>query len=323
MRTYFPGANTGHGFVSRFEGILPPAEPPHYTFVLKGGPGVGKNTLMARVAKAAEAAGEAVEYFPCASDPDSLDAVRLPARKVILLDGTAPHTIDPVLPGIADEVIDLGHFRDTREFAKKREQVCHLLAENRAHYTRAYAALGAAARLKQSALEAAASVTDMEAIREMLYDRLGAGTRGKSRGLFARSATPVGVLDFTASYGSALRFAGAVGEVALLEAERLYRDRGAEIGYDFLCGARAVKLGGRAIALSEDGDLLTEFLSVPLPEHVAFCKAQVARLTEYAVGELQKCLAAHDAVEATYRPFVDYARVNREGDDLMRRLELA
>ena len=39
-RRYFPGANTGRGFIGHFEGIVPPWSEPHYTYVLKGGPGV-------------------------------------------------------------------------------------------------------------------------------------------------------------------------------------------------------------------------------------------------------------------------------------------
>ena len=49
-RRYFPGANTGRGFIGHFEGIVPPWSEPHYTYVLKGGPGVGKSTLMKKCA---------------------------------------------------------------------------------------------------------------------------------------------------------------------------------------------------------------------------------------------------------------------------------
>lgn len=48
-RRYFPGANTGRGFIGHFEGIVPPWSEPHYTYVLKGGPGVGKSTLMKKM----------------------------------------------------------------------------------------------------------------------------------------------------------------------------------------------------------------------------------------------------------------------------------
>ena len=97
-RRYFPGANTGRGFIGHFEGIVPPWSEPHYTYVLKGGPGVGKSTLMKKCAAIARANGFTVEEFRCASDPESFDAVRIPQRRLVLLDGTAPHTIDPAMP---------------------------------------------------------------------------------------------------------------------------------------------------------------------------------------------------------------------------------
>ena len=76
---YFPGGNTAGGFCSHFGDILP-APMQRRMFYLKGGPGVGKSTLMRRVGEAAEKAGLEVEYFHCSSDPDSLDAVCLPQK---------------------------------------------------------------------------------------------------------------------------------------------------------------------------------------------------------------------------------------------------
>ena len=76
-RRYFPGANTGRGFIGHFESIVPPWSEPHYTYVLKGGPGVGKSTLMKKCAAIARANGFTVEEFRCASDPESFDACLL------------------------------------------------------------------------------------------------------------------------------------------------------------------------------------------------------------------------------------------------------
>ena len=61
---YFPGGNTAEGFCSHFGDILP-APVRRRMFYLKGGPGVGKSTLMRRVGEAAEKAGLEVEYFHC------------------------------------------------------------------------------------------------------------------------------------------------------------------------------------------------------------------------------------------------------------------
>ena len=60
-------------------------------YILKGGPGCGKSSLMRRVAQAMEEKGASVEYIACSGDPDSLDAVVFPALNTAIVDGTAPH----------------------------------------------------------------------------------------------------------------------------------------------------------------------------------------------------------------------------------------
>ena len=87
---YFLGANTRNGFFSLYDGFADP-EAGDFLYVIKGGPGCGKSTLMKRVGKAAEDAGLPVEYVLCSGDPDSLDGVWLPALHTGFVDGTAPH----------------------------------------------------------------------------------------------------------------------------------------------------------------------------------------------------------------------------------------
>lgn len=92
---YFLGANSPAGFYSLYSELLPP-ETANAIYILKGGPGCGKSTLMRRVAQQAAQAGEAVEYILCSGDPDSLDAVVLPRLGAALVDGTAPHGTAPL-----------------------------------------------------------------------------------------------------------------------------------------------------------------------------------------------------------------------------------
>ena len=74
---FFLGANTPSGFYSLYDQLLPPTGAED-CFLLKGGPGCGKSTLMRRVAQAVEARGLTVEYIRCSGDPDSLDAIWIP-----------------------------------------------------------------------------------------------------------------------------------------------------------------------------------------------------------------------------------------------------
>lgn len=87
---FFAGANSGEGFRSLFAEMVD-IEDTYDFMVLKGGPGVGKNTFMREVARAMEAAGTAVERLWCSGDPDSLDGVVLPELRCAVVDGTSPH----------------------------------------------------------------------------------------------------------------------------------------------------------------------------------------------------------------------------------------
>lgn len=58
--TFFLGANTPSGFYSLYDQMLDPAEA-RRVFLLKGGAGCGKSSLMKRVAASLEEAGQSVE----------------------------------------------------------------------------------------------------------------------------------------------------------------------------------------------------------------------------------------------------------------------
>ncbi len=91
---YFLGGNTTQGFVSLY-GAWCAEETAQALYVLKGGAGCGKSTLMKTLGKRWEAQGEAVEWVHCSGDPDSLDAVRVPRLGVSIVDGTAPQSRAP------------------------------------------------------------------------------------------------------------------------------------------------------------------------------------------------------------------------------------
>ena len=86
---YFLGANSPSGFYSLYDHLLPP-EQARAIYILKGGPGCGKSTLMRKVAAWAQEAGLETEYILCSGDPDSLDAVVFPDKAAAIVDGTAP-----------------------------------------------------------------------------------------------------------------------------------------------------------------------------------------------------------------------------------------
>ena len=290
-RRYFPGANTGRGFIGHFEGIVPPWSEPHYTYVLKGGPGVGKSTLMKKCAAIARANGFTVEEFRCASDPESFDAVRIPQRRLVLLDGTAPHTIDPATPGIDGETLDLGRFLHKEVFKRRREELFVLAEENRAHYKNAFACLSAAGSLRRAAVSEAARSADLTMIRTFLKEGFTLPKEGTPRTLFLTSPTPAGVADFREAQDAenTVYLPGVLGAVFLNEAMKLVQN--------------------------------TQTLS-PLSDFIPFAMQEAETLTAQAVEELRLCKRTHDAIETIYRPFVDYDHVERETNRLLETLKL-
>lgn len=88
--------------------------------VIKGRAGTGKSTLLKKVGKAAELNGYDVEYYLCAFDPDSLDGVIIPELGYAILDGTAPHVIDPEKN---DELIDMFECINTNTVQEKDDPI--------------------------------------------------------------------------------------------------------------------------------------------------------------------------------------------------------
>ena len=95
ITNFFAGANSGDGFQNLFPEVVD-LEDTCDLMVLKGGPGVGKNTFMREIGRTMEAAGTPVEYLWCSGDPDSLDGVVLPEIRCAVVDGTAPHVMAPL-----------------------------------------------------------------------------------------------------------------------------------------------------------------------------------------------------------------------------------
>lgn len=86
---FFAGANSGNGFQNLFSEMVD-LEDTYDFMILKGGPGVGKNTFMREIGKTMERAGTPVEYLWCSGDPDSLDGVVMPELRAPWPMGQSP-----------------------------------------------------------------------------------------------------------------------------------------------------------------------------------------------------------------------------------------
>ncbi len=136
---YFGAANGFSGFRSYFSEIFSTKDFARI-YVLKGGPGTGKSSLMKTVASYFENKEFLTDRIYCSSDPNSLDGVIIyrDGKKIAILDGTAPHETDAKIPGAADEIINLGNMWDRNQLIKKRNSIEDLNEKKRLSYQKAY-----------------------------------------------------------------------------------------------------------------------------------------------------------------------------------------
>ena len=122
---FFLGAHTPQGYVSRMHQLDDGIE--GHRIILKGGPGTGKSTLIGRIATAADA--DQVELLHCAGSPQAFDGVLMQkgAHRVSIIDGTPPHAVEPMYPGVVESILDLGVCLDEEQLAKHRGEVIALI----------------------------------------------------------------------------------------------------------------------------------------------------------------------------------------------------
>ncbi len=159
FEAYFLGSSGKKGFFSCFSQLTPKIEG-QYTYIIKGGPGTGKSTLMRKIADEMEQKDINCERIFCSSDPDSLDGIIFPSLRVSICDGTSPHTLDPDYPGATGEIVNLGECWDKKKIYENKEKIIELTDKNKACHKRsrrfiesAFSVFGDGERISRDALD--------------------------------------------------------------------------------------------------------------------------------------------------------------------------
>ena len=155
----FPGAMGPEGFISCFDHLIDERDL-RRMLILKGGPGVGKSTFMRRIHAAMTEGGKASTLYFCSGDPDSLDAVAVPARGLLILDGTAPHVVDPRIPGARDSIINLGVCLNEDAMRSRLPHIRACMADHAAASRRARAFMRSAWALRRDNAQIIAACID-------------------------------------------------------------------------------------------------------------------------------------------------------------------
>jgi len=198
-RQFFPGGNTPGGFFSYFHNIAFHGE---RTIYLKGTSGSGKSTFMRTVAAALEDRGFATERFLCSNDPGSLDGIRVPGASLCIVDGTAPHVQDPVVPVAHDQLFNMAQFIDPRSLEAHKAELMRLAEMKKRCYAKAYGYLAAAWAVYRNNIRIHRQFLDEGALNAAVLEALPllegikpSGKAGRDRKLFAGALTPEGFIN--------------------------------------------------------------------------------------------------------------------------------
>ena len=349
---YFLGANSPSGFYSLYPELIAP-ETARAIYILKGGPGCGKSTLMRQVARRMEEAGLETEYILCSGDPESLDALLLPQLGVALVDGTAPHVVEPKYPGVVERYVNMGLCYDTQGLAPLRGDIISCMSGYKGCYQRAYRCLGAAAEvfedqrstlLTDSLSEKMAKRARGILTRELRKKKgssggqvkqrfLGAVTHAGPLCLFETAQAQCGrIYELADSYGLAHELlvhllAGITAEgwdvIACpdpMAPQRLAHLLVPQLDLAFLTSTADLPFPGtpyRRIRLDAAAD--KELLRRSRPR-LRFAKKVSSALMEEAIASLAQAKSMHDDLEALYNPHVDFELVEAMATDLCKEI---
>ncbi len=199
IKRVFPGGNTAYGFYSFYNYIIEPDAT--RIMIIKGGPGVGKSTFMKKIGEELIDRGLDLEYHHCSGDNNSIDGIVAPAIKVAMIDGTAPHIVDPKNPGAVDEIIHLGDYWNEKGMRQAKEDILAANKEVGRLFKKGYSFLSALNSVVNDYVNINGDLMDFGKIDRIALEIMenikgGQDKQGRIRHLFASAITPDGVVDY-------------------------------------------------------------------------------------------------------------------------------
>lgn len=342
---FFLGANSEHGFVSHFDQLQDPYSG-MTSYLIKGGPGTGKSTVMKRLAERFAGRESLIERIHCSSDPDSLDGVILRDHHAQVVDATPPHALEPRLPGAGEWIVSFYDAFDREAIAENRLEMAQANAVVAGFHRRFCELLRCANLLldgNSAWLARRVDTAKLERTAQSLIRReLGRGKAGARPGRLSRrmlsAFTPKGLVTYEDTINTLCKKVYVIDDEYYVCSDALLRRIGqaAEaLGYDgYLCyspfhpDSRIEHLLIPELSLG----FVTRSRWVPLegvcPERVihatrfygrellrerkqrlSFCRKTAQLILSEAVAALKQAKAAHDLLEEYYIPHVDFAVV--------------
>ncbi|MFK4438000.1 thymidylate kinase [Paenibacillus sp. RC73] len=141
---FYASGNTAEGFANLYNSSLQGLT---RLFVLKGGPGTGKSRLIREIGEHMAQQGYEIWILHCAADNDSLDGVIIPKLKAGIVDGTAPHVIEPELPETVIVHVDVEQAADRLQLNLQKQEIDSLTEQITQAHNQAYSGFAEALRI--------------------------------------------------------------------------------------------------------------------------------------------------------------------------------
>lgn len=356
LREFFPGGNTSYGFYSFYDFIID--KDATRIFVIKGGPGVGKSTFMKVIGQSMLEKGFDVEFHNCSSDNNSIDGVVIPALKIALIDGTAPHIVDPKNPGAVDEIIHLGDYWDEKGLRASKAEVLQSNARVGRLFKIAYSSLKEAKVIHdewESYITESMDFAPVNKITRYVANEVFADVEpnysrvAKARQLFGSAITPQGpvnkldsiLIDVENVY--VLRGEPGTGKSTFIE-KMLARAQ--EMGIDtevyhcpldpykidflvipklkvaFINGTEPLKVDLSKFTTTEiDFDQFLDSDTLDIYEkELEDCKERFWEAYNRAIYYISEAKKVHDEMEEYYIPNMDFTAINAKRDETLQRI---
>ncbi|HHY99506.1 PRK06851 family protein [Defluviitalea saccharophila] len=344
IKHVFPGGNTTKGFVSFYDNILF-QEDAKKIIILKGGPGVGKSSFMKKISERFCNLGYNLEHHHCSSDNNALDGIVITDLKIAILDGTAPHVVDPINPGAIDEILNLGEYWNEEGIRKNKDRIMSIHKEVGRLFKKAYNYLAAGAAIYEAwanterlALNQSKLNLKSWELLESIFEKYPVKNQiGKDRHLFGTAITPNGLTEYLHTIIGTSKNVYIIKDSPGASAKQLMNRIHNEAvikGFYVECYHSPIDVDkiedilipelDCAITVSNDYhkakvlptnvvDLTTcleESIYRPLQAEIDRDKKLFDDLLQRAIASIQKAKKAHDELESYYIPSMDFEKIN-------------
>ena len=323
LNNYFASANTSKGFVNEFTSINNPKKKA-FMYIIKGGSGTGKSTLMKKVGEHFFLLGYEIEYFYCSSDKDSLDGVRIAQENIAIVDGTAPHVTEANLPGVDSKIINVGkHILD--DVGKYENELRELVAVKKEHFVNMYSLLngaGALHNVKINKLKQISTQHDVEKIANELLvanEITDKNTEGYVRKLFCEAIDKGGLFTLiTKDFDNVvkLNYNEYVSHKVLDLLVKTLGNYGYEV-IQFCCILNNELVSSVYIPEREILIRLDDEANCQDNEVVQECNSVINKLLSMAGSELNSARELHMKIEKCYIENVDFEGLNKMTAELI------